>query len=394
MLVFTAHNAYRVFGGEDVVYQAECELLKVKGHEVVTYHVTNEDIGGGLRQVAVAPGVVWSSRSKRAIGRLLREHRPDVAHFHNTFPLISPAAYWACAEAGVPVVQTLHNYRLVCPNAMLMYGGQVCDGHPGRARLIRCVLRGCYHDSRAQTAVVAAMLAVHRFLGTWQEKVDAYVALTEFARARLIEMGLPREKVFVKPNFVHPDPGARERNGQARYALFVGRLSPEKGVETLLRAWHRLPRVPLKVVGGGPLEARMRRLVSEGRMENVELLGQRPREEALACVKEAAFLVFPSEWYEGFPMTIVEAFACGVPVLASGLGSAGEIVEEGRTGLHFAPGDAEDLAAKAEWAWAHPQAMAEMGRQARREYEAKYTAEKNYRILMEIYAQATARRFR
>lgn len=375
-----------------MVYQAECHLLRARGHEVLTYHVTNQDIGDGLRQALVAPGVVWSWSSKRAILALLKEHKPDVAHFHNTFPLISPAAYWACGEGGVPVVQTLHNYRLVCPNAMLMHRGRVCNGHDGRAGMLKCITRGCYHDSRLQTAVVAAMLGIHRLLRTWKDQVDVYITLTEFARAKVVEMGLPGEKVFVKPNFVHPDPGVRDQDSRGRYALFVGRLSPEKGLETLLKAWRLLPNVPLKIVGGGPLLERVRRFVNDGPLGNVEVLGHRPREEVWGYVKGASFLVFPSESYEGFPMTIVEAFACGVPVLASQMGSAEEIVADGRTGLHFPPGDPEDLAARVEWAWTHPREMAEMGREARKEYEAKYTAERNYEMLMEIYRLARRRR--
>lgn len=236
------------------------------------------------------------------------------------------------------------------------------------------------------SGVVAAMLTTHRALGTWARGVDVYIALTEFARRKFMEGGLPAEKIVVKPNFVHPDPGPGE--GKGGYALFVGRLSPEKGVRTLLRAWERLKGIPLKIVGDGPLQAEMEDLVRGGGLEGVEMLGRRPREEVLGLMREAGVLVFPSECYENFPMTVAEAFACGLPVVASRLGAMAGIVEDGRTGLLFAPGDAEDLAAKVAWLFSHPEELARMRREARAEYEAKYTAERNYQLLMEIYGQA------
>ncbi|MGQ9873581.1 glycosyltransferase family 4 protein [Leptodesmis sp.] len=209
--------------------------------------------------------------------------------------------------------------------------------------------------------------------------MDVYIALTEFARQKFIEGGLPAEKIAIKPNFTYPDPGPGDRSGN--YVLFVGRISREKGVRTLVQAWQKLRGVPLKVVGDGPLMGEMQRARSEG----LEILGWRSHDEVLALIKSARFLVFPSEWYEGFPLTIAEAFACGVPVIASRLGAMAEIVEDGRTGLLFNLGDAEDLAAKVEWAWANPDTMREMGREARQKYEQKYTAERNYQMLMEIY---------
>jgi len=217
---------------------------------------------------------------------------------------------------------------------------------------------------------------------TWQEQVDIYVALTEFARRKLIEGGLPADRIVVKPNFVYPDPGPGD--GSGNYVLFVGRISPEKGIRTLVRAWQELKGVPLKIAGDGPLVGDVRRVDSEG----VEILGWRSHDEVLALMKGACFLVFPSEWYEGFPVTIAEAFACGVPVIASRLGAMAEIIVDGCTGLHFEPGDPEDLAAKVAWAWGHPQEMVEMGKMARREYQAKYTAERNYEQLRAIYQRA------
>lgn len=219
--------------------------------------------------------------------------------------------------------------------------------------------------------------------------MDLYIALTEFARRKFVEGGFPAERVVVKPNFVHPDPGPGDRGGG--FALFVGRLAPEKGVRTLLAAWRHLPGIPLKVVGDGPLAGEMRAVVAREGLRGVDLLGRLPREVIFGLMRRARVLVFPSEWYEGFPLTLAEAFACGLPVMASRLGAVDEIVKDGRTGLLFEPGDPEDLAARVDWAWSHPGAMAAMGQEARRVYELEYTAERNHERLMEIYALARER---
>ena len=387
--MLVVHNRYREAGGEDAVFRAEKALLGRMGAEVVELVEDNARLEG-IHPLRAAVEAVWSRRAYRRVAELVRAARPDVAHFHNTFVRISPAAYWACWEAGVPVVQTLHNYRLVCPGALLLRRGRVCEACLGRAVPWTGVVHGCWRGSRAGTGVVAAMLAAHRALGTWREKVDLYIALTEFARRKLIEGGLPAERLVVKPNFVHPDPGPGEH--RVDFALFAGRLAPEKGVRTLLAAWRHLPGIPLKVVGDGPLAGEMRAVAALEGLRGIELLGRLPREAIFGLMRRARVLVFPSEWYEGFPLTLAEAFACGLPVVASRLGAVDEIVEEGRTGLLFEPGDPEDLAARIEWAWSHPEAMAAMGREARRVYELEYTAGRNHERLMRIYALARERR--
>jgi glycosyltransferase involved in cell wall biosynthesis len=215
--------------------------------------------------------------------------------------------------------------------------------------------------------------------------VDAYIALTSFARRKLIEGGIPESKIVVKPNFLTADPGVGEHTG--RFALFVGRLTPEKGLETLLDAWARLDGAySLKIVGGGPLE-----VLAATPRRGVEWLGRQPAERVLELMRDASILVFPSEWYEGFPMTLVEAFATGLPVVASALGSVAEIVGDHETGRLFAPGDSSDLAATVDWSFTHPRKLTEMSRRARREFEDKYTAERNYELLLDIYRHAMAR---
>jgi glycosyltransferase involved in cell wall biosynthesis len=392
MKILLVHNTYQQPGGEDVVFSQERQLLERAGHQVLAYCRSNWEIAGysALKLLALVGRMTWAKATRREIASLLRSQKPDLVHVHNTFLIISPSIYAACKEAHVPVVQTLHNYRLLCPAAIFFRHGHVCEECLEHS-LWRGVLHGCYRHSRAETSAVALMLAVHRWLGTWSEMVDCFVALSGFSRKKFIEGGIPAEKIAVKPNFVYADPGCRARGGE--YALFIGRLSPEKRLITLLAAWQRLRvRIPLRIIGGGPEHELLEPLTKQMRLSDVRFLGQLPRDEAIAALKGAWCLLFTSEWYETFGMTIIEAFACGVPVICSRLGAMEEIVADGRTGLHFTPGDADDLAAKVEWAWTHPHEMEEMGREARAEYEAKYTAERNYTLLMEVYQRALAAR--
>jgi glycosyltransferase involved in cell wall biosynthesis len=390
MKIVLVHNSYQQPGGEDVVFEQECKLLENAGHRVIEYRRSNFEVDAypGLRRFQLAGRAVWSADTRQQFERLLEQEKPDLVHVHNTFVMVSPSIYSACREAKVPVVQTLHNYRLYCPPSTFFRDGHICEECVDHS-LWRGIAHRCYHDSLPATVTVALMLTVHRQRQTWTREVDCYIALTEFARTRFQRAGLPAEKIFVKPNFVYPDPGVHAR-GQGDYALFVGRLSPEKRVSTLLDAWRQLRtlRIPLVVLGGGPQLEQLRKEAAEGDLASVGFQGQVPRDKALAAMHGARFLVFPSEWFENFPMTIAESFACGVPVICSRLGAMQEIVENGRTGLHFTAGDAADLAAKIEWAWNHPEQMRSMGEEARRDYENKYTAEKNYPMLMEIYQHA------
>jgi glycosyltransferase involved in cell wall biosynthesis len=389
--VLVIHNEYQQRGGEDAVVEAETQLLAENGHTVMRYTRKNNELQGQSGLVSVKTGIetVWALRSHREVSALIAKEKPDAAHFHNTLPLISPAAYYACAEARVPVVQTLHNYRLLCPSATLMREGKVCEACLGRGVPWPGVVHACYR-SRAATAAVAAMVAVHRAIGTWTDKVNVYVALTEFARQKFVEGGLPVERCIVKPNFLVRDPGSKEKEGE--YALYVGRLSEEKGPQVLLKSWSRLRgALPLKIAGTGPLKAELSREIAAKRFKEVDLLGQVNSQVIPGLFRGARFLVFPSLWYEGFPMAIAEAFACGVPVITSRLGSMAEIVTDGKTGLHFSTGDEADLAAKVEWAWTHPEQMQNMGREARAEYEAKYTAKRGLDNLMSVYRQALER---
>lgn len=375
--VLFVHNAYQHRGGEDTVVEAEISLLRAHGHAVEFYSRSNDDLGS-MSSLALARHTLWSPRTPHDLTKLIRRFQPNVIHVHNTFPLISPSLYWAAARAGVPVVQTLHNFRLMCLNALFLREGKVCEDCMGQVPW-RGVARACYRGSRAASAALAGMLTLHRGLGTYRHKVARYIALNEFCRGKFIEGGLPAERVVVKPNFVDfaaPQPAPRAG------LLFVGRLSAEKGVATLAEAMARLPDAQLRVAGEGP-EAGLLDDVA-----GVTKLGSLPGEAVRQEMSRAAVLVVSSIWYENFPRTIVEAFACGLPVIASRIGALAGIVRDGETGLLFEPGNAQDLADKMAWALQHPQQTAQMGRNARVLYEAEFTAERNYQQLIAIYHDA------
>lgn len=387
MNILLAHNRYLSEGGEDRVFAAESALLREYGHHVIEYVVGNDDLHG-WGQLGAASGAIWSRRAFRAIRALLRDNRVDVAHIHNTFYRISPSAYYACRDAGVPVVQTLHNFRLVCPAATLYRQEAVCQDCVGKALAWPGIRHACYRGSHSQSAVVAGMLAFHRAIRTWAKAVSAYVILGESMRPLFLQLGIPADRLHVKPNFIAPDPGPG--TGHRSYALFVGRLTPEKGIRTLLAGWRMLEGVPLKIVGDGPLRSLVVGDSSSREERSAEYLGWRNHAEVIELLKGARFLVFPSEWLEGSPLIVAEAFACGVPVIAGRLGAGADMVDDGGTGLHFHPGNPQDLASKAEWGWNHPQAIQEMGKVARRVYLERYTAERNYPQLMRIYEAAWA----
>jgi glycosyltransferase involved in cell wall biosynthesis len=384
MNVLVAHNYYKLAGGEDQCVAAEVAMLRARGHRVMQYCLSN-DATDGMGRLELASRTIWSRPAVLDIRRLIRVHRPQIIHFHNTLPLISPAAYYAARDEGVPVVQTLHNFRLLCVNALLFRDGKPCEDCLGKSAPWRGVARKCYRNSSAASAAVAAMISTHHLLGTWRNAVDAYIALSEFSRRKLIEGGLSADKIAVKPNFVYPDPCAGA--GDGGYAIYVGRLSAEKGLDALLRAWRSIgATAPLKIVGVGPLAPAVREAAAQNAA--IEWLQGVSQEQVYDLVGAAACLVLPSQCYENAPRVVVEAFAKGTPVIASRLGAMADIVQDGCNGLHVAPGDPEDLAAKVRGLFSDSSALKRMRRSARESFDQKYTADANHELLMDIYARA------
>ncbi|MGH7179466.1 MAG: glycosyltransferase [Tepidisphaeraceae bacterium] len=387
MKVLVAHNFYQQPGGEDQVFRDEVAMLRDRGNEVVEYTVHNDALAG-LGKIELARKTIWNQQTYEQLSEVVRREKPAIAHFHNTFPLMSPSAYYAAREGGARVVQTLHNFRLMCPSATLYRDGHVCEDCVGRRFAWPAIAHACYRGSRSASAVTAVMLRQHRARGTWHDAVDVYIALTQFARDKMIQGGLPREKIVVKPNFVSPDPG--EGTGGGRFVLFVGRLTEEKGIDTLLRAWESAtPQgLMLRIAGDGPLRGRVEQ--ASHRLRSIEYLGRRPSAEVYAILAHAEALLFPSVWYEGLPRTIIEAFSKGTPVVASKLGSMAELVTDGRNGLLVEPGHVAAWARALGELSCRTDRLSELRRGAREEFLRCYTADRNYPMLMAAYEQALA----
>lgn len=388
MKVIAVHNFYRASApsGENVVFEQERDLLTEHGHEVKTFTTSNEEIVelGYAQQALAALEVPWSVRLYRRFRALLRDFRPQIVHFHSVFPRPSPSVLWACKREGIPSVMTIHNFRIACANGLLFRDGHVCEDCLGGTTWSG-IRHGCYTSSVLRTVPIALTIEAHRRMRTWHRTVDRFITMTEFGKAKAVEMGIPPDRIRVKPHFLSraPAPSQSERTGPP---VFIGRLSVEKGVRTLLAAWKNLKGVPLIIVGDGPLKGEVER-ASVNASGSIQLRGLITRDQCLATLSQAPFLVVPSVWYETFGLVLMEAFACGTPVVASRLGVMAEMVRERETGILFSPGSAEDLAQKVRWLLEQPETCRHMGEAARREFEARYTQGKNYRTLMQIYEE-------
>ncbi len=387
MNILLAHNYYQTRGGEDVVFESERDLLKKNGQSVFEY-VLNSSVIAGMGRLRTARTALWSSVAAKEVAGILRRDKIDIVHVHNTFPLISPSIYRACHQGGVPVVQTIHNYRWLCSAGTFYRDGMICTECLNTALPYPAVLHKCYHESRAHSLGAAGVQMVQRSTRVLNKHVNLFIAPTSFVKTIFPSSFISQSKIVVKPHFLLTDPG--KKTVQGNHALFVGRLSEEKGTRALMNAWANLPDVPLVIAGTGPLEAEMSRRVSNDAMKSVTMIGLKSGNEVLELLKSSSFLVVSSSCYEVCPRVIVEAFACGVPVIVPSHGAFRDLVSDSSTGISFDPGNASDLVQKVQWAWDHPGEMSQMGENARREYEAKYTAEQNYAALIEIYKRALA----
>lgn len=388
MKIFLIHNKHRsgAPSGDDSVVNRERQILESKGHKVIIHERHNDEISkfNIWQKANLIWKATWSPDSYRQIREIIRAKRPDVAHFHNIFPLISPSAYYACYDEGVPVVQTLHDFRFLCPQIYFLRDAQICEQCLNYT-LWRGIKHRCFQKSYTMTAWVSMMIWVHKFLRTWQKKSILFIALTDFSRRKFIQARFPPYNIVVKPNFLSNPSGPEYVN--TGYAVFIGRLGKEKGIDILLEAWRQLD-VPLRILGDGPDRKEFISQAEAFSLDKVDFLGLRPYDECIFTLKRAKFLIMSSLWYECFPLTLLEAFACGKPVIASNLGAMAEIVEHGRTGLLFEPGNANDLAEKVKWLCENEDEIIRMGKNARAEFEAKYTAERNYQLLIGIYKKA------
>ena len=386
--VLLVHNRYQRPGGEDAVFETESAILEGGGHAVARLEVYN-DAADGLSKADLARRTVWSREGKRMVEEAARAHGADVVHFHNTLPLISPAGYYGARAAGAAVVQTLHNYRLVCPSATLFRDGHVCESCLGKAFAAAGVRHGCYRGSRAATLAVATMTAVHRALGTWDSAVDRYIALTPFMRETLGRGGYDADRIAVKANAMPALPElARRGDGTL---IFAARLDAGKGVETLLRAWEQHPDLPpLVVAGDGPLAPLVREAAARLGPGRLRFAGWVQAAELEALRDDVDAFVFPSEWYEGSPIAFAEALARGLPAVASDIATVRSMIRDGHEGRLFRAGDSDALAA------AVRDVMQDAGRRDAMADAGRRTAERNHSPLAtllglrRIYAEAVA----
>lgn len=387
MRILIVHNYLRAPSGENTVFEQEKALLESKGHDVITYTRKNEEINewGLTDRVALPFNLIWSRRSCHIIKNIIKEFKPAIAHFHNIFPLISPAVYHACQHMGIPVVQTLHHFRLVCPGALLFRNGQICEECAG-LKFRSAIRHACYRNSRFQTAGMALMIYLHYLLKTWHNEVDTYIALSDFAKDKFQELKFPSDRFCIKPNFLQePVEPSFAHQG---YGIFIGRLGEEKGLGCLLEAMRNCPEIQLKIIGDGPIKEFVLSKLRDSSLDNVEYIGLVDHDHAMEYLRNSQFMVFPSICYEGMPMVILEALAAAKPVIASRIGILPEIIEDGISGLICEAGSISDLTEKLKWLNNRPIEALEMGKRGRKAFEEKYTADKNYELLMDIYQKA------
>jgi glycosyltransferase involved in cell wall biosynthesis len=393
MKVLLTHNYYgsTAPSGENQVFGAERELLKQRGHAVGEFVRHSDTIRGKGAWGAIqgALSTLWNPFAAAAIERAVAEQQPNVVHVHNTFPLLSPSIFHGIGGKAARVL-TLHNYRLFCPAAIPMRAGEVCTACMDRRSVWPALRHGCYRNSRLATLPLASSVALHRRLGTWTKQVDAFIALSEFQRERMIEAGLPAELVHVKPNFYPGDPAVVPWADRNQSVVFAGRLTAEKGVRALVRAWlawgESAPE--LRIVGDGDLRGELERLAAASPGVPIRFLGQLPAAAAQQEIARARLLVLPSEWFEGFPMVVREAFAFGTPAAVSDLGPLPSIVRQGENGVVFKPAEPQSVLEVVRGAWESKGELEQLAGGARRSFEDLYSEEANYMMLMAVYEQA------
>lgn len=389
MRIVICHNYFRDRGGEDQVFEDELELLTSRGQDVNTFTKHNDDLDSFATTAKVALGTPWNRTSSKELETLVRRTQADVVHFHNWLPQISPAGFFAARRAGAAVVQTLHNYRWACPKAILFRDGEVCEDCLGKKIPWPAIRHSCYRDSMAGSGVITATMALHNALGTTEKAIDAFIAPGKFIKEKLVSAGINEERIFIKPNFLTNDPGPG--TGDGGYMMYLGRLSPEKKIDTLLAAWEELGgKVPLKISGTGPLRPMVEAAAAKD--PSIEYLGFAPDEALDALVGNARGLIFTSGTYEAQPMVILQSFAKGTPVIAGRFGSMANLVADGVDGWHFSPGEPSDLARVVSTAFDPARDLASFRQSARAKYLKDFTADPNYDRLLEIYEESIRQR--
>ena len=383
--VLIIHNFYKLHGGEKIAVKSLVDLLERKGHKVVQYTRDNREIDS-LRKLSYVPAeTISSNKTVREVNRLITKERPDVAHVHNVFPLISPSVYPALKQNAIPIVQTMHNFRFLCPNGLFYTQGQICE-RCKRGNTIHAVRFKCFQHSYPRSIVYASAIWWHRYRKTFN-LIDHFITLTEFTAAKLAESGIAsRAKISVLGNFISaPLPRPGSSGSREPEIVYIGRLSPEKGVATLIEAMGFVPNARLKIIGEGPQQGELMNRVKQLKLDNVEFLGFISGEEKWRLLRRASFCVVPSESYENFSLAALESMAVGTPVVAANLGGLPYVVKDGKTGMLFEAGNTNDLGSKLLAMLNRPQESLKMGELGREDVANNYTDTMHYKSLRQIY---------
>lgn len=384
------HNKHRsgAPSGDDIVVSREIELLRKNGHEVCFYGKYNDAIDKWslFRKIRLFFEIPWSTTAQKELTTILEEQKYDIVHIHNIFPQFSISIYETLKRFNLPFVHTLHDFRLFCANAFLFRNGRVCELCPTKHYLYSVKYR-CFQNSLLKSIPSAFMIKYSKKNENTLHP-DYYIVLTEFAKSKIVDFGINPRRIFIKPNFISEQLSSSKET--LNYAAFVGRLSKEKGIDIILKSLQakKCKKIPIKVIGDGPLSVYVEQKIKEFGLKQIDILGLKSHRETIEYIKKARFLIMPSLCYESFPVTLIEAMAMGTPVIATNIGALGYLIRNHETGILTSPGDVEDLANKITWLWEHDEERKKMGENARKEFEEKYTPEKNFKILMNIYEKA------
>lgn len=387
--ILIVHNYYQVPGGEDTVVENEKNLLLENGHEVVLYTRHNDEIKskGVLGKLALPFETIFSMKTYKDVKKRIKKENIDIVHVHNTLPLVSPSVYYAARHCKVTVVQTIHNFRLLCPGATFTRENKICEECVEK-NLFCSIKHKCYRGSLVQSIVSALTLGFHRLIGTYN-KVDGYIALTGFNKEKLMNL-VSKDKIYIKPNFVKKN-GELHKGNSRDYFLFLGRIDELKGIRLLVEAWKEIDNLKLILVGKGPLEKEIKKYIKDNDIKNIEFLGFKQNNEVMNLINSARGLIVPSQWYEGFPMTIAESLSLGVPVIAGDIGNLPSIINEMENGLLFKYNDKNSLIEKINILKDDSELIKKLSAGAMNSFNGQYNSEKNYEVLINIYNKCSRR---
>jgi len=382
--ILLCHNYYKTRAGEGLVFEHEKNLLIKNGHEVQIYTRDNKEINSfsAGKKISSFLNGFNNKKTQNDIDRIISESRPDVAHIHNVFPLISPAIYVALNRHKVPIVQTFHNFRFICPNGLLFINEKECPYF--LKKKFHCIKNKCYRQSYLYSAWYSAILAHNK--KTFKEKIDRYIALNSFTKSIFVKAGFDEQKIIVKPNSASADSSTFNKNPE-NYIIFAGRLSQEKGAFTLLKAAAKVPSLPLKILGSGPLENEIKKFIADNNLNHIELLGYQPQKQFEKYLVDALITILPSECFENCPLTVINSLYLGTPVIASRTGGIPDFVPEEKAGWLFTPGNVDELTQKLQMVENNKEKIIKMRTQVREWGVEQFSPETNYKRLMKIYEE-------